>query len=668
MTNETFFTGMNRAMTIRNSILSQIVLIVPFLLMISFQLQAQNLRFSLLHTSDEHSNLLPLPLVDYHPTRPNPSLGGFARLATLVKQKRAEKADEPLLLLSSGDFIGGSPFAWLILEGYSPEIELMKHIGYDATTVGNHEFDYGPDVFAQYLERSGYPAAHNKLPVIASNLSIPAGHSLNNPDFPQHHIITLSNGLIVGIFGLLGNVAYSVAPAAEPVEILDPVESARTQITQLRHAGADIIIALSHSGIEEDRILATEAQGIDIILGGHDHYQTLTPEKVNNTIILHSSYYLQKAGYLELEFNGSTNQLSILNDENQSPYLIELDSSIPEDPETAELINQYEKKLNEFLASFTDSIIADYAATVMFSEFPLVKHADLEETTVGNFVTDAMRLISSEITGRHVDVAFQANGVIRGDIIPGSMEWSKGEISFLDLVTIAGLGSGPDLRPGYPLVSFYLTEKEIFSVLEIASLLSQLMGDTYFLQFSGLRYTYDPGKATWLRIPFLNTPVPAYRAVQKIELYTGTGIQSSGPYVELDKSNEKLYHMVSDHYLTSFLPMIGEILPKLKLVLKDINGDPLSIEETIIKHHGHEFKVWEAVARYALSFNKNEAGISVMPDAYKNTQERIVVKTGMPLYIWAYTLLIIILILIFMLIRWGTLKYRNRRKRLKRMY
>ncbi len=644
----------------KNENLKQIVFFVFICCLFSYGLHAQTQRFTLLHTTDEHSNLLSLPLVDYHPEKPHPAVGGFARLSTLTKQIRREKADEPVLLLSSGDFIGGSPFAWLILEGFSPEIEIMKRIGYDATTIGNHEFDYGPDVLAEYLVRSGYPSSHSDLPIIASNLNIPAGHALEKMQMPDNQIFTLSNGLIVGIFGILGDAAYEVAPAAEPIDIFPPIEAARQQVELLGQAGAQVIIALSHSGIKQDRKLAESVDGIDVILGGHDHLQVSTPENINNTIILHSSYYLQKMGQLELAFDPSNGTLHLLNEENQTPYLVSLDSTIEEDPVIAGLIDEYSSQLNAFLASFTDSLFLDFSAAIMYSDFSLVKHSEMEETTVGNFVTDAMRLEAEKVTQKRVDIAFQANGVIRGNIVPGSMEWSKGEVSFLDLVTIAGLGSGPDGRPGYPMVSFYLTEKEIFNVLEIASLLSQLMGDTYFLQFSGLQYTYDPNKAIWLKIPFLNTPVPAYRSVQDAAVYTGHGIQSSEPYSTLNKDSEKLYHLVSDYYLTSFLPMIGDILPKLKLVIKDEQGQPLELEKTIIHHQGHEFKVWEAVARYAMSLEKNDENIPVVPAVYQTTQDRIVAQKGFPLYIVSYTILVVILILIIFLIRWIIIRKRKK--------
>ncbi len=625
-------------------------------------ISAQSQRFTILHTSDEHSVLTPLPAVDYHPEKKDPALGGFARLSGLVKQIRAEKTGEPVLLLSSGDFIGGSPYAWLILEGYSPEIELMMEIGYDATTIGNHEFDYGPDALAEYFQRAGYPNAHKKLPLIISNLSIPDGHSILDVEFLPNKIMELENGLKLGLFGLLGTDAYAVAPYAEPVGIKDPFKIAQQQVDKLRELGADVVIALSHSGVREDRELAEKVNNIDIILGGHDHFQTMQPEIISNTILLHSSYYLEHLGMLELEFDPSTGKVNLLNPENNSPYQIPLDDSVVEDPAILEQIEYFTARLNDFVIDFSDSLFTDVYANILHADFPLVKHQDMVETTVGNFVVDAMRLEAERVTGHKVDLAIQANGVIRGDIIPGVMEWSAGKVSFMDLVTIAGLGSGPDKRPGYPMVSAYLTAHEVYNLLEVAGLLSKLMGDTYFLQISGLKYTYDPGKIAWLTIPFANIPVPAYRSVQDVKIFTGEGVQHDNGYAPLDRDDPRLFHLVSDYYLTSFLPMIGEILPRLALVLKDRDGNPIELENTIIFENEREFKVWEAVARYAVSFEKGADGLPVMPEVYRETQNRIVEDKGIPLAVWAWSGLIAVLVGLVFLIKLGIRKLRRRKR------
>ena len=620
-------------------------------------------RFTVLTTTDEHSTLLPLPMTDYHPEIPDPSIGGYARLSTLVNDIREKKGDEPVLLFSSGDILGGTPFAWLTPEGFSAEIEMMKKIGYDAMTIGNHEFDYDPEILAEYLLRAGYPEYNDRLALIASNLVIPEGHKLNEPGIMEHQLFNLPNGITVGVFGLLGKEAYSVAGFAGPVTVDDQHIAAARQVGLLRDAGADIVIALTHSGINEDRDLAADVRGIDIILGGHDHYITEVPEIINNTIIFHSGYYLKYVGRLELEWNSESGELLVVNESAGSPYLISLDSTIDEDPRILEKINEYLGYLNEFVSAHTDGMFSDVSDPLLFSEFALTRPYPFIETTVGNYVTDAMRLMGEQVTGERVDFAFQGNGIIRADIIPGTMDWSKGYISFFDLVTVSGLGSGPDGRAGYPVVSVYLTEREILNVLEISSLLSQLMGDIYFLQVSGLRYSYDPGRATWLTIPFLGTPVPAYRSVLKAELYTGEGIQDDASYIPLDGEGDKLYHVITDYYLTSFLPMVGDILPRLKLVLKDRHGNPVDPEQAVITNNGREYKVWEAVAQYALSLEKNEDDIPVMPQYYRNTHERIVADEGIPLRIWSYIVLVLLLALIIYLVRLITLKIRKRRNR-----
>ncbi|MFW5892473.1 MAG: bifunctional metallophosphatase/5'-nucleotidase [Bacteroidota bacterium] len=625
---------------------------------------SETYRFTLLHTSDEHSVLTPLPAIDYVPDAQDRALGGFARLSGWVKQVEQKKEDEEVLLLSSGDYIGGSPFAWLILEGHSPEIQIMRDIGYDAVTIGNHEFDYGPEMLANYYQRAGYPVAANDLPLLVSNLNIPEGHSLNDVGLKDNKIIELKNGLKIGITGVFGEDAYALAPEAEPIEVSNPAETVQRQADLLRQQGAQIVVLLSHSGWAEDKRIAEATTGVDIILGGHDHIETEKPQKVNESFIMHSSYYLRKAGMLEVEYNEESGSVSFVNDENDQPFLVELDSSIKEDTLIRKKIELYTEELNVFIKEFSDSAFLDVNAPLISSEFALQKPEEFVETTVGNFLTDAMRLESEKVLGKNVDIAFQANGVIRGELNPGSMPASLNQISFFDLVTIAGLGTGPDMRPGYPLVSFYLNAAEVYNVFEIVSLLSQLMGDTYFLQVSGIKYTYDPGKAYWLKIPFTGIPVPAYRAVKDIYIYEGEGIQHEQGYKKLNKNDDRLFHMVSDHYLTSFLPMIGEMLPELAVVLKDEDGNPLDVDQTIIYENGREMKVWESLARYAVSFAEKEGETGTMPEEYRQVQQRINKDKGVPLTVWGWSGVGAILIGLGMLVRWITITIRNRKRKI----
>jgi len=175
----------------------------------------QDIYFTILHTNDEHSSIIPhSSTTDYISGIQNPSIGGYARLSTLVKQIRYEKkaVNESVILLNAGDFMGGTAFSWLIPRGYAPELSIKQIIGYNAVTIGNHEYDYGTDVLTKYLINAGYPEAHSIMPVIAANTLIDENHPMSTSGlYKKNHIITLDNGLNIGLFGLIGKNAISVA-------------------------------------------------------------------------------------------------------------------------------------------------------------------------------------------------------------------------------------------------------------------------------------------------------------------------------------------------------------------------------------------------------------------------------------------------------------------------
>jgi len=280
----------------------------------------EELLLTILHTNDEHGAVIPhSPTVDYHPLRENPTVGGYARLASAVKQIRAEKdsSGEPVLLISAGDYIGGSPYSWLIPEGYALELKLKQIIGYNAVVIGNHEYDYGPDILADYYIEAGYPAAHEDTIILASNTVAPDDHPLASMGlYRESTILTLDNGLKVGLFGLIGKEAISYTTANEPVEFSDQHETAQRLVDEMKSQGADIIIAITHSGVEEDRLLARTIDGIDLIIGGHCHTALEEPVVENNTYILQAGSLLQYLGRFDLAYNPSTGDLRARNTEN----------------------------------------------------------------------------------------------------------------------------------------------------------------------------------------------------------------------------------------------------------------------------------------------------------------------------------------------------------------
>ena len=615
--------------------------------------------FTLLHTNDEHSALVPSPLVDDHPYKENPSMGGIKRLAGAVSYFRnaKQKAGEPTVLVSAADYLGGSPFSWLATAGKAPELSLMLSIGYDVITIGNHEFDYGPDLLADYFRTAGFPAASARTAVVASNTHPPEGHPLSKIGLQKTHLIELDNGLTLGFFGLIGKRALRVAPFTDPIAFSDQHAAALEAVAELRETGADVIIALSHSGIEEDRDLAREVPGIHIIVGGDCHVPLYDAILENDTIILQAGSLLKYLGVVELAFNPSTGNLRMRNQKTNQPLLFPLDHTVPECAETAVLLAAYTKELNAMIARLTADQFDQISDTIVYTDFPLPDKPAFAESPFGNFVTDAMRLVAEEVTGEKVHLAFQANGSIRGGIIPGSMPYSQGKVSFYDLVSLIGLGIGHDGEPGYPMVSVYFTGEEIRRILEISVLLSELLGDSYYLQVSGLRKTYDPGRAVLLRIPFMNTPIPTSRAVLSAELYTGTGVQDSDNFAPLLWGDETLFHVVSDYYIASFLPQVGDMLPNLALVMKDRYGNPVDIGDRIIHRNGQELKVWQTVVEYAAGQPAEGPDNSpLISEKYDGLSDRLVQVRTIPLLLWPLLGLVLLVTLIAFLIQ------RKRRK------
>jgi 5'-nucleotidase/UDP-sugar diphosphatase len=648
----------NRSSLFRSA--KRLLLIVPVILVTASLLvipgnlsvdpgQTDELHFSILHTNDMHSELLPhSPAVDYGAGEDDSTVGGFARLATAVDEIRETKANEgePVLLFDAGDFLGSGPFAWLALNGSAPELTIMQEMGYDAVTIGNHEYDYGPDVLAQYLLEAGYPGAHGKTLVLASNTEAPADHPLAARGL---YIMTgtfeLENGLKVGVFGIVGKDAVLSMGDTGDMQFLDQQETAREMVDKLDAQGADIIVDLSHSGVDEDRELARAVPGIDIIVGGHSHTALFEPVMQGRTIIVQAGALGEYLGELELAYNRDTGTVRVRNEEDGQPFLIPIDKRFAPDPKVDALVEGYTVDLNAYVKGVTGGNFDDVMSTVARSDFVLSNLPSFSETALGDFVTDAMRFAGQEFTGERVDIASEASGNIRNSIFPGTTEQSAGNISLYEIIEATGVGRGLDGYPGCPVASVYFTGEEVRRVLEISVLLQQFMGDSYFLQFSGLRYSYNPANAVLLTVPFINVPIPTTRAVTSAELYTGDGIQSvnGGGYVPLKRGDQRLYHVVTDGYLLLFLPVVTDMLPQLAVVPKKADGEAVPmdrLDELLIRHpDGTELKMWEAVLLYAEAQPPGEDGIPRVAGYYAGTAGRINKVWTFPFIGWVLLIL-----------------------------
>lgn len=218
-------------------------------------------RLTILHSNDTHSRLDP-----FAPNDPNfPNMGGYARRSALVNQLRLD--DPELLLLDAGDYFQGTPYFNLF--GGEAELKLMSQMGYDAATVGNHEFDNGLLGFHNVHH-------HAEFPFVISNYDF-SDTILKGVTKP--YLVLERNGIKVGIYGLGITLSGLVAPSNfEGYKFLDPVEVARdTEETLKNRHRCQVIICLSHLGFSynndrpSDVVIARETSYTDIIIGGHTH-------------------------------------------------------------------------------------------------------------------------------------------------------------------------------------------------------------------------------------------------------------------------------------------------------------------------------------------------------------------------------------------------------------
>ena len=226
----------------------------------------------ILHTNDTHSQIEPIS----KGAKKNPGLGGAARRASIINEER--KKDKDLLLFDAGDFSQGTPY-FNLFKGRA-EIEIMNTMGYDAGTLGNHEFDNGVDTLVEILKLA-------KFPIVCANYKVE-----NTPleGLVKKYVILNKKGLKIGVFGLSSNPYSLISPNQfAPVEYLDPYPIAQEIATMLKNKGCDLVICLSHLGfypegvgLPSDPELAQVTKDIDIIVGGHTHSLLLSGEKIAN--------------------------------------------------------------------------------------------------------------------------------------------------------------------------------------------------------------------------------------------------------------------------------------------------------------------------------------------------------------------------------------------------
>lgn len=347
--------------------------------------------------TDEGSDSYSLSL--FHTNDIHASIDNFGKMAYFLTEQRAQV--EHSLYLDAGDIFSGNPV--VDLQDGEPIINLLNHMNLDLMTVGNHEFDYGQEVFQYRRNESNFNWISANTRVVDNSIPI--------EDLDPFEIFDFGD-FTVGVLGLTQNPPATNPAGIVGLEFDDYVETAR-EYEYLRDE-VDVFIALNHIGYSADQRLAEEVDFFDIIIGGHSHTALQEPVVVNGTPIAHAGSNSRNIGVLDLMIDPDTKEVSI---DGRLQAVSELDDALV-DEKVQSLVDSYNDATEELLSQ-----------VIGYTETGLNRDARWEmDVALGNMITDSLR------TFANTDIAITNNGGIRASIAPG-------DITARDIFTVDPFGN-----------------------------------------------------------------------------------------------------------------------------------------------------------------------------------------------------------------------------------
>jgi 5'-nucleotidase / UDP-sugar diphosphatase len=346
---------------------------------------SQPKQITILHTNDMHASFLPHEAYWLRST-PKPFVGGFNELAFAVDSIR--KIRTTSLVLDAGDLMTGNPISDRLYKGAEGGalVEMMNLIGYEGWTPGNHDFDIS---YANLLKL----VAMAKFPVVEANLT---DEKSGKPITNKEYAIIEKNGIKVGIFGVMSSEYYGLVNqnSSKGVKLMPTIKIARRLIEMLRPK-VDLVVALTHVGVDEDSLIAINVKGLDVIIGGHSHTRLKTPKFINGVIIAQTGANCENLGVLDLtvenhavtKWNGELHQLWYHPDR--------------------------KTVVTALVDSFKNDIAQEYSEVI--GTWSVDANAEGSDRRLGNFLCEAQR------EGAGADLGFMNNGGIRKRFLPGPL-------------------------------------------------------------------------------------------------------------------------------------------------------------------------------------------------------------------------------------------------------
>jgi 5'-nucleotidase/UDP-sugar diphosphatase len=352
---------------------------------------SSELNLTVLHTNDYHGSILPVDSNDG-------KMGGVAELAAVIKTERAQGGN--VLLLDAGDINVSRQFISMAFEG-DLDIALYNKLGYDAAAFGNNEFQRG----AEFLEAQMKLA---QFPFLGANVKKADGSYLGKP-----WIIKEMSGFKVGIFGL--STTASKEYLWSGYLLTDEISAAKQAVSELKAAGADIVIALTHLGMEQDlntgmssekimitsNELARQVKGIDLIIDGHSHTYIEAPVYVNGVPVVSAGEHGKYLGKAVISASGGAVNID---------WQVLAVKDVAADNEIAGYLSGYAEKVDVILKEELGEALADFE---FGDRLPL-----RQETSLGDLISDAAVIYVTEKSGA-ADFFFMNGGTIRNGLKKG---------------------------------------------------------------------------------------------------------------------------------------------------------------------------------------------------------------------------------------------------------
>ena len=490
------------------------ILLIAFSFLLACSVAQSSDTLTIVHFNDTHSNLSPGGPRDENLKA---HWGGIARMATFIGMAKLENPEA--IVLHAGDFSIGD-FFYNAFFGV-PELSMYSAMGLDALTLGNHEFDLTPHTLLTVLDSSGlsYPLLSANMVVLDTSLG-----RLNNHIKP--YTVKQVGDYKVGIFGLTTPEANLLSQPL-PYVFIDTALAVRavTIITELKTTEqCDFVILLSHLGLHYDKIIAENIPGIDVIVGGHDHFRLDQPVKVSNPFgkevpIVQAEAQFKYGGKLDLYIDNDTISGMKYN-------LTKLDENIPEEPN---------------IKSYVDLLIGVIEANFgpVYSEpiGRLKNDHDLTESVTkdsANLFTEVGNIVSRAFQWKTgTEIAIEVGGSTAQPLY-------KGEVVGSDVYRAISYGFNTDNYHGFRLCTFKTTGANLFMGIEMG--LAQLdVIDDYLVQSVGLQYTYDMSKPPYSRC---------------------TGATVNGEPID----PERLYSVTSNEFLAKMMQTLGMPLVDLNIM------------------------------------------------------------------------------------------------------